>query len=365
LNFDTAAYDIQHLYALDYFESVSVDMAKSPQGGIDLTLKIKEKPTNKIRLGLRYDLEDSFTGLTDLVMDNVTGRGIKLYVNTRYGNYTDITAGYRSPVILRAYFVHSLQVFYRERDYFIYEDKHKVNTLDISRRGVDFAFGYQWFRFGDTYLRYRYVSDKTTEALGINPPEGIARIGSLAFLSTIDTRDSSTFAHQGALFKFSYETADPAYGGDAEFGKTAAYLQGCIPLGERHTAILEGTVGLGRGNIPYVEKYGIGGADYLLGTPLLGYQRREFTGDDLLGFSAAYRWKIGEYQLTLVKAVYLNLAYQAANVWDKRDDMSIRDLRSGVGVGLYADTIIGPVRLDVGRGEQDRLMVYFSAGFDF
>jgi NTE family protein len=365
LNFDTAAYDIQHLYALDYFESVSVDMSKSPRGGIDLTLKIKEKPTNKIRLGLRYDLEDSFTGLTDLIMDNVTGRGIKLYVNTRYGNYTDITAGYRSPVILRTYFVHSLQVFYRERDYFIYEDKHKVNTLDITRRGADFAFGYQWFRFGDTYLRYRYVSDTTTETLGINPPEGIARIGSLAFLSTIDTRDSSTFAHQGALFKFSYETADPAYGGDAEFDKTAAYLQGCIPLGDRHTAILEGTVGLGRGNMPYVEKYGIGGADYLLGTPLLGYQRREFTGDDLLGFSAAYRWKVGEYQLTLVKAVYLNLAYQAANVWDKRDALSIRDLRSGGGVGLYADTIIGPVRLDVGRGGQDRFMVYFSAGFDF
>jgi outer membrane translocation and assembly module TamA len=36
-----------------------------------------------------------------------------------------------------------------------------------------------------------------------------------------------------------------------------------------------------------------------------------------------------------------------------------------MGVGLYADTIIGPVRLDVGRGEQDRFMVYFSAGFDF
>jgi NTE family protein len=365
LNFETAAYDIQHLYALDYFESVSADMAKSPQGGIDLTLKIKDKPTNKIRLGLRYDLEDSFTGLTDLVVDNVTGRGIKLFVNTRYGNYTDITAGYRSPVVLRAHFVHSLQVFYRERNYFIYEDKHKVNTLDITRRGADFAFGYQWFRFGDTYLRYRYVSEKATGTPGINPPGGIARIGSLAFLSTIDTRDSSTFSHQGALFKFSYETADPAYGGDTGFDKTAAYLQGFIPLGERHTVTLEGTVGIGRGSIPYEEKYGIGGADYLLGTPLLGYQRREFTGDDLLGFSATYRWKIGDYQLTLVKAVYLNLAYQAANVWDKRDAVSARDLRSGGGVGLHADTIIGPVRLDVGMGEQDRFMVYFSAGFDF
>jgi outer membrane protein assembly factor BamA len=365
LNFETAAHDIQHLYALDYFESVTVDAAKSPQGGVDLTLKIREKPTNKIRLGLRYDLEDSFTGLTDLVVDNVGGRGVKLFLNTRYGNYTDVTFGYTSPVILRTYFMHTVDGFYRKRNYVIYEDKHKVRELDISRRGGEFAFGYQWFRFGDTYLRYRYASDSTTDSLGISPPIEVARIGSLAFLSTMDTRDSSTFAHRGTLLKGSYETAAPAYGGNMKYTKTSLYGQRFIPLDERHTLVLEATGGIGGGTLPYEEKYGIGGADYLISTPLLGYQRREFVGDDLLGFSAAYRWKIGDYQLNIVKAVYLNLACQAANVWDKRDDMTVKDLRSGGGIGLYADTIIGPVRLDFGMGEQHRYEVYFSAGFDF
>src|SRR3990172_3382520 len=131
LNFDAAAYDIQHLYALDYFESVSVDMTKSPQGGIDITLRIKEKPTTKVRLGLRYDLEDRFTGLTDIVMENVTGRGINAHLYTRYGNYTDLTLGYRSPIFLDTYFVHSMQGLYQRRKYLLYEDKHKVNELDI------------------------------------------------------------------------------------------------------------------------------------------------------------------------------------------------------------------------------------------
>lgn len=143
LDFIIAANDIQHLYTLDYFESLMVDMAKSPQGGVDLTLKIKEKPTTKVRLGLRYDLEDRFTGLIDIVVDNVLGRGIKAYLNTRYGNYTDLTLGYHSPVIISTYFVHTVQAFYRERHYFIYKDKHKVSDLDIVRTGADFAFGYQ------------------------------------------------------------------------------------------------------------------------------------------------------------------------------------------------------------------------------
>ena len=72
-----------------------------------------------------------------------------------------------------------------------------------------------------------------------------------------------------------------------------------------------------------------GGSDYFLGFPLLGYQRREFTGPYMLGFGATYRWKMKEYQLKAVKAVYLNLAAQAANVWTTRDSMSLNDLRDG------------------------------------
>jgi NTE family protein len=365
LNFEDAAYDIQHLYALDYFESLSVDAARSGQGGLDLTLKIKEKPANRIRLGLRYDLEDHFTGLTDLMVDNVGGRGVKVFLNTRYGNYTDATFGYRSPVVLRTNFLHTIDAFYRDRNYFIYENKHKVQELDITRKGAEVAFGYQWFRFGDTYLRYRFVSDTATELLGAAPPEEEARIGTWAFLSTVDTRDSSTFPHQGTLFKFSYETADPAYGGNAEYRKTSLHAQAFVPAGERHTVMLEAAGGAGSGNIPYEEKYGIGGADYLISMPLLGYQRREFTGDNLLSFSAAYRFRILDYQLSLLKAVYLNLAYQAGNVWNTRDQMSFHDLRTGAGIGLHADTIVGPAKLDFARGEERRYALYFSAGFDF
>jgi NTE family protein len=367
LNFDILAQDIQHLYGLGYFESLSVDMAKGPQGGVDLTLKIREKPTAKVRLGLRYDLEDSFTGLTDVVVDNITGRGIKVYLNMRYGNYSDVTLGYYSPVFLRSYFVHTLEAFYRQRDYFTYLDKKKTGELEVIRTGLDVAFGYQWFKFGDTYIRYRYSNDSSEDPLGLSLPQESIHIGSWAFLTTIDTRDSNTFAHRGFLFKGSYETAAPAYGSSIEFTKTSAHAQGVIPLGERHSLIFEGSFGIGSGEIPYHEKFGIGGADYLISTPLPGYQRREFVGSNLVNYSLSYRWKIKEYQLNVVKAIYLGLGGHAANVWDSRDQMSFSasDLKKGAGIGLYADTIIGPVRLDFGAGEDHRYTVYFSAGFDF
>jgi NTE family protein len=365
LNFETLAGDIQHLYALGYFESLDVNMTKSPAGGVELSIRIKEKPTGKVRFGLRYDLEDSFTGLTDIVVDNITGRGIKAFLNTRYGNYTDLTLGYHSPVFLRSYFLHTVQAFYRERDYFLYENKHKVNEFSVSRVGLEVAFGYQWFRFGDTYIRYRYASDTEQEALGIPPARDITRIGSWAFLSTVDTRDSHTFPRSGVLFKGSYENASRSAGSTREFAKTTLIAQGVVPVAERHTVIVEASAGFGSGTVPYQEQYGIGGADYLISTPLLGYQRREFTGSNELGFSLVYEWKVAEYQLNVVKGIYLRLAGQAANVWDTRDAMTVKDLKGGAGVGLHADTIIGPVRLDFGFGEDHRSQIYFSAGFDF
>jgi outer membrane translocation and assembly module TamA len=66
-----------------------------------------------------------------------------------------------------------------------------------------------------------------------------------------------------------------------------------------------------------------------------------------------------------LKALYLAVSGGGANVWDVRDDMSPRDLWTGAGIGLHADTLIGPVRLDFGVGEDRRYLVYFSAGFDF
>lgn len=366
LNVVIAANDVQRLYALDYFESLDVDMAPSAQGGVDITLRIREKPVNKVRLGLRFDLEDSFTGLTDIVMDNITGRGIKAFLNTRYGNYTDLALGYRSPVFLHSYFVHTVQAYYRRRNYFIYDgNQHKINELDISRTGVDVAFGYQWFRFGDTYIRYRYESDTVTETLGLAPSRGVDRIGSWAFLSSVDTRDSHTFPRTGVLFKGSYENASESAGSSSEFAKTTFFGQAVVPVAERHAVIFEASAGFGSGAIPYQEKYGIGGADYLISTPLLGYQRREFVGNNELGFSLAYQWKLAEYQLNVVKGIYLRITGQAANVWDSRDAMAVKDLRGGAGIGLHADTIVGPFRLDVGIGEDDREAIYFSGGFDF
>ena len=60
-----------------------------------------------------------------------------------------------------------------------------MQELEITRKGTEVAFGYQWFRFGDTYLRYRFVSDTTSETLGLDPDQHIDRIGSWALHSSL------------------------------------------------------------------------------------------------------------------------------------------------------------------------------------
>jgi NTE family protein len=366
LNFTTLEDDIEHLYGMNIFETVNIGIEESSQGGAIVTLRLREKPRGNVRLGLRYDLEDSFTGLAEVAVENIGGRGIRFFVNALFGNYTDLAAGYHSPEILNTYFVHSLQAFYRDRTYALYDgNQNRTGTIEVGRTGVDFSFGYQWLKFGDTYLRYRYERDRTTESAGAAGPVVTSSIGSLAFLTTIDTRDGAVFPHRGILFTGSYEAASGAYGGNSDFRKLALYGQAALPLAERHTLTVDLITGFGSGSLPYQEQFGIGGVDHLLGYPLPGYFRREFVGSDALGGSVAYRWRFADYQLNALRALYLNVSAAAANVWNSRSDLSAGDLRGGAGIGLHADTIVGPVKLDFGAGEDRRYVVYFSAGFDF
>jgi len=366
LNFTTLEDDIEHLYGMNIFETVNIGIEESGQGGAIVTFRIREKPRGNVRLGLRYDLEDAFTGLADVSVENLGGRGIRFFVNTQFGNYTDLAAGYHSPELLNTYFVHSLQAFYRDRTYSLYDgNQNRTGTVQVSRTGADFSFGYQWLKFGDTYLRYRYEHVRTMESDGAAAPVVASSIGSLAFLTTIDTRDGAVFPNRGVLFRGSYEAASDAYGGDSSFRKLALYGQAAVPLAERHTLTADLTAGFGGGSLPYQEQFGIGGADFLLGYPLPGYYRREFVGSDVLGGSIAYRWMIADYQLNALRALYLHLQAGAANVWDSRNAVAVRDLRGGAGIGLHADTLIGPVKFDFGAGEDRRYVVYFSAGFDF
>ncbi|MDH4161622.1 MAG: patatin-like phospholipase family protein [Nitrospirota bacterium] len=365
LNLLVLSEDIRKLYGLNYFETLNVDVQENRNGGIDLTLKVREKPRGTVRLGLRYDTDDVFTGLTDIVVDNLLGKGIQFSILTRYGNATDVTMGYTSPVLINTSFIHRLEGFYHNRTYYLYQDQERTGAADVSRSGADFSFGYQWFRFGDTYLRYRLSSERLVGIYGFPAQDNPVRTGSLAFLTTIDTRDSSLFPRSGFLFKGSYETAADSYGGDSNFRKTSLSVQSVIPIAERHIAVMDCQAGFGSGTLLYQDLYGLGGADSLISIPLLGYQRREFIGANVIALSFAYRWRFIDYQLKAIKAVYLVLQGNGGNIWDSRESISSRDVLTGGSAGLHADTIIGPVRLDFGAGEDRRYQAYFSAGYDY
>ena len=79
-----------------------------------------------------------------------------------------------------------------------------------------------------------------------------------------------------------YETAAASYGGNVDFLKTSLSSEGCLPVAEHHTLIIDVSAELGS-TLPYQEQFEIGGADFMLGCPLPGYHRRGFVGANELG----------------------------------------------------------------------------------
>jgi hypothetical protein len=289
-------------------------------------------------------------------VDNVTGRGDKAYLNTRYSNYADITLGYLSPVVIATNLVYSAEAFYRERRYFLYEDQRRVNELIVARTGADFGLGYQWYRFGDTRLRYRYTSDSIEEVTGVDPPRDVVRIGSLAFLATLDTRDEYVFPSSGVLFR-GHMKCRPEFGSAQNLPKPV-YVRS-VQLAE-HAGSESSAVSAPAPS--YHELFGIGGGA-ISSDSAHGISAQEFVGSRT--GSRGVPVEVQGLPAQGDQALYVNrLQGQAANVGTQE---TYRPPICGTGQASVCvrTALIGPVKFDFGVGEQRRYTVYFAAGFDF
>jgi outer membrane protein insertion porin family len=115
--------------------------------------------------------------------------------------------------------------------------------------------------------------------------------------------------------------------------------------------ILEGAAlaGLSDGDVPPYDLHRLGGPRFLPGHP-----REELWGRQTAGVGASVGREIRGFRVSLEAG--------GGNVWDRREEISLADLRWGAGVGLACRTPFGPVLLQAGIDEDGRRAFYASTG---
>ncbi|MGI5820030.1 MAG: BamA/OMP85 family outer membrane protein [Armatimonadota bacterium] len=188
------------------------------------------------------------------------------------------------------------------------------------------------------------------------------RVNSLKFGVIDDTRDVRSNPRSGALASLTFEQAGALLGGGTEFGKITADYRRYFGVGDDVVA-LRLMAGTSFGSPPLFESFTVGGAN-----TLRGYEPDRWRGESLLLGNAEYRRRIND-SLTAVGFIDIGSAYGGTfetvvpGFSIQAADQSFEP-HVGVGAGLRVVTPIGPIRLDMGFGEEGS-QAHFSFGHTF
>ena len=367
-NSKDARRSMQKLYNLGFFEDVNLKLQPGKQpGGTVLEVTVVEQKTGTFSIGGGYSNADGLVGIITLSDKNFRGTGDTASIHWEFGGKTSAAGNY-SVTYLRPWLDSKqtslgITIYNMTNQYSDFNDDGS-DKATYNRRygGVDLTFGrpandyithFVTFKNRrDDYVDYVSGQDYRTipdgDATSIKNNFGLTR--SITLSRVFDSRDSIANPSEGTRYSLSAEIA--GLGGDFTFNKYRGEVRHYWKVGKSQVVAARGVMGYGTGNIPYMQKFAAGGID-----TLRGYRDDQFKGNRLFASTLEYRFPI-------VKRVQAALFVDIGNSWQSDSFDLIKDLKTGIGMGVRLVTPFGPVRVDYATGNQGG-RVHFSFGGQF
>lgn len=342
-----------------------------------VVLKVKEKSTELVSVGLHADNERGFVSTVYLRDANFRGAGDDLSLRLRYGlRDRGVRLSYRASRIFHTYLAFNVLSYYRSRDIFTYRDNPNRDPLRWDRiengsyrdvkYGGSLTFGSQVERFGNLTAELR-VERQRIEALtaGGYDPES-HKFVAVKLQSTIDTEDQFSFSTKGILLNISYESALKNLGSDVSFSKIGIEYESYLTIMKRHTIRPRVVFGFADETLPLSEQYSLGGF-----TSFMGLRDDDSRGRQLFVASMKYRYKL---PFAILFDSYLRVRYDLGTISEVPEELKLSSFRHGIGADLAIDTPIGPAAFGAGvsfflrktlpesRISTGPILFYFSLG---
>jgi len=354
---------IENVFGGGFFESVKFGLEKGARGGHIVNVEIKERELNVIRVGVRYDDKHQGVGLAGFALRPASLGNSLISADLEYGGILGIQGSLLQYRLFDTNFFFQPRAFYRDEFQQIYASHEKVGEFKHRTGGFDFTLGNTFRNLGEVTGRYQwrtisFVPDRRRRGF----PRFSGKIATVGLGSSLETFDRFPFPRSGYALLLSANVANTALGGDVDFTRLfVAYSQYFSPL-PQHTVSLSLRLGSSVGTrLPVSEEFLFGGPDYFF-----GYAREELRGAHLGVARAEYRYKLFGLPTGIGEGTYLNFVFNTGNVWRNwRDVERHLRLRYGGGIGLGIDSVVGPIAVGYGRGDESQDEVYLSIGIPF
>ncbi len=224
---------LQNVMRLNYFGNVVPDYKVLPDGRVDLSFAVEEKPTGQVQVGGGYSGQDGFVGTVGLGIPNLFGNGQEANIQVDYGaNRQSYSFGFTEPWFLDTPTSVGFDLFDLDRNW---DDSRVTGTDDYTEKRTGFGLRLgRRLRWPDDYFqvawRYRFeqqsfedFSDEYIATPNISELSKLNRIdwpqisSSTAFIVSRDTRDLPEFATSGTRTVYEIQFSGGAFGGDWDF----------------------------------------------------------------------------------------------------------------------------------------------------
>jgi len=350
-----------------------------------ITIELEEDAPYRLAYDVRYNDREGASALVDGELGNLFGTGVALGGRYRVGKHVrDQRGSLHIPSIGRLGDL-TASVFRTWQDLIVLQEESPGAVPLPNERTTEEGFQIQQARSRHPWdLLYGYRRKRVTETFDLLT--GGARtleIGALDVSLVRDTRENPLNAHRGTFLSLNLGYGPEALGSDVTF--TKAYAQAFLtrPVGASLTWAQGYRLGVASGLADDIflaserfrprstERFRAGGANSIRGfaTDSVGPTRTLSDGRVISAGGQAVVILNQELRYQHGSGLGAAVFYDAGNVFEKASDLDLA-LRHSVGVGLRYDSVVGPLRVDVGfplgrRAGERSYRVFFGLGQAF
>ncbi len=370
----------QKIYATGLFDDVKFEIAgiKEQKTNVDIVFKVLEGKTKWYALGLAFQTPNRITTDIGWGNDNVFNNNQSININYTYTfNFErevwgNLEVNYTEPYLFSFPIKFSLHLF-NEREVTYKIENGSQSQYFANIYGINSRIGHS-INMSTELISEIKMKKAIINVIGDYKPEKDILTNSILFAYSQDTRDNIFNPTRGLFLLTSVEFAGSIFKGDNHFIR---YIQD-ISLYRRVTrrSVIASKLkcvytqpqkgGTGE-SISVDERFELGGP-----SSLRGYAESSIGVVDISGKrSGIYLINGGEeFRFPLYKSLGGAAFFDWGGLWLNKEDITIKDIKVGIGFGLRYNTIIGPIRLDYGyrltdRTEQYKGNVYFAIGNAF
>lgn len=368
---------VRNINSTKLFEYVYLEVSQVLQQPV-LTIRLKERPSQLMRFGLRVDNERNLQGYADFRDENLKGTGTEWGLTLNGGaRNAEFQLEYKAHRLLQTYLTFNVNLFYSFYDSYFYGDapNQEPNRWDRLRLGEyrdiryggRLVFGRQLERFGNATVE---LSLQNARIIGLENADSLEeryRLSMVRLGTVIDSKDSYPFANSGFGVNISYEFAFQGVGSQVGYNGLRFMYESYTTWGRRHTFHPKLTIGFADRTMPLGQQFRLGGRETLFGT-----REDDRRGRQLLLLNVEYRYML---PVRILFNTYLRFRYDLGSISAIPEEIKFSTLRHGVGGEIALDSPIGPVAFGIGKSfffnrglpnnpvEEGPFLFYFIMGY--